>query len=306
MLKSHAAKAVILLLLSSSTYASKVTVSTFNINALVPIVSNSRVGLICEEIKHSTADIILLQEVWLKGYRQILKNCNYPHILDIDTSLGLYKRVENGFIKNKVLKSLSSFLSIFINPQIGYDTGLMILSRHPFQGNQEYSRLEFASNGNENYFLDGEIAVTKGAVATIVNILDTKVVIATTHLVANYTNQRYTDQRIKQLTQLKNWIIRYSKGLPTIVGGDFNFPTKSQLHKNIWQKVRSNIWPQKIFSEAKASFIRDTHQEGVLDRIFGFNGAKAEKGNLVFNDKKNTLSDHIGFQTTFNIDRHYD
>lgn len=292
----------ILLIFSGPILASKVTVATFNINALVPIVSTSRINLICEEIKRSKADIIFLQEVWIRDYRNVLKDCNFPYSVDIDTGVGLYKRIERGLVRRSFLKTLSSFLSIFISPHIGYDSGLMILSKFPFEDNMPHSKLEFITNGHEDYFWDGEIAVTKGAVGVVINIRGKKVFVATTHLVASYSDSKYTEQRIDQLTQLKKWITESSRGLPTIIGGDFNFPTKNPLHLKTWEDIRENLWPKSSFLEVRDEYISDTHHEGVLDRLFGTNGALPQSGAIVFNESSEFLSDHLGFETVFNIE----
>ena len=79
-----------------------------------------------------------------------------------------------------------------------------ILSKFPFEDNMPHSKLESITNGHEDDFWDGEIAVTKGAVGVVINIRGKKVFVATTHLVASYSDSKYTEQRIDQLTQLKN------------------------------------------------------------------------------------------------------
>jgi len=300
-LKFKTLVAAIFITLSQSTLASKITVSTFNINALVPLLETSRVERICDEIKRSQSDVIFLQEVWVREYREILKDCNFPYSLDIDTGVGLYKRVESGSIGSTVLRTISSLLSVFISPGLGYDSGLMILSKFPFEQNQVYSKLEFQVNGNEDSFWDGEIAVMKGAVGVVINIRGKKVFLATTHLVANYGKEKYTKQRIDQLKQLKLWIKEHSRGLPSIVGGDFNFATRGSIQLKIWQEIREKVWPKSVYTEVQDKFLQDTHPEGVLDRIFGVNGATPLTGSLVFNKNADSLSDHLGFQTTFKI-----
>lgn len=270
-------------------------IQTMNLGAIFAFSSKTkdRISKFCQNINSDhDVDIVLVQEVWMKSYREHLKSeCKFPFVVDLNESNGLKDKTVNE-LKTKFFKL---FLS---NVEVG--SGLMILSRYPIV---ETKKLSFSVGGSEKQLFDGEFMANKGAIGAIIkHPVIGNMFIANTHLIANYTDHDYDEQRLIQLRELFSWFYSNARLLPSAIGGDFNIspPGKGgvRISSNLWKHfVRNYIykfsWP-KIYKKNISTFIES--DEGILDHIFGINNLVAENYQL---SCQSTISDHCSLITEF-------
>ena len=205
-------------------------------------------------------------------------------------------------------------LKALVPDKIGYDTGLMILSRHPILNTY---KKHYSINGSQWHLRDGEMAVSKGVIGATINHHEFgEIFVATTHLVSEYIDKSYVRQRLTQLKELKSFIDQHSNNNPVILGGDFNIspPSKSKIRyldsDTLWGKVKEIFYEYKEYS---FDFDRLTtypgksleYDEGFIDHIFATNEFRASEGHVKFIDqisyknKKLPASDHYAVSTKF-------
>ena len=152
-------------------------------------------------------DVIVFEEAWLLKNQSMLTQCGYPYSFRPDH------------------KSLNR--------------GLMMISRFPFVKRYAtyYPKIKFTAANAKT----GEYMVHKGAIAAVVDHPQAgKVLIAGTHLVANYGgNLTFDNTRRYQLKLLKSWIDRIKGDLPVIVAGDLNVAPYKQSDQDVWPLVES-------------------------------------------------------------------
>jgi len=289
-------------------------VATFNIAGLTTFAKGTkkRIRVICNQLKKSNFEVIFLQEVWFKSGRKLFKDCGYKNILT-PYGIGLKSKRKG---KRKGLLNL--------------DTGLLILSKYPFVSSAQVTKkknpfkLNYSKNGSKKYFYDGEAAAHKGAIGAFIKKNNQPIFIATTHMVAEYNKHSYNIQRMRQMTELREWLLKKSLNKPIIFGGDFNSsPPPRTGHRKyntdkIWPIVITQIFPDEIFLEAKnldyanlTTYPKDEKNYplglGVLDHLFGSFGAKPITSTIIFKEKfkigkkSKRLSDHYGLNTVFQI-----
>lgn len=308
--------------MTTSTLASpNLKVLTFNVGGLSPfgkITSpddDKRLRSICLELGKQDYDVVLLQEVWTKGYRKLFKKCGYPYSLSREMISGLEYKWKRGLLTLGKLKLIARSYATLFPKNYGFDTGLMILSKFPLV---EAKLHRFLFNGIEDRaFKDGEFPVNKGALGAVVRHPDMgDLFVVNTHLVSNYEDENYVSQRRQQLTEIVKWIDSHKAGRPVIFGGDFNISPPgakggARTHNThlLWDELRYGFL--KDYRQAQFPFPHmstyigtEGSDEGVLDHIFS-NGLRAKDGSLAFTSpipcgKKLCLpSDHYGLVTTF-------
>ncbi|WP_157680664.1 endonuclease/exonuclease/phosphatase family protein [Bacteriovorax sp. Seq25_V] len=294
---------------AASSFASgNLRVLTLNLGAIMPFSSSTeaRISSFCEEIKTKDYDVILLQEVWISSYRELVKKkCDFKYSLDLDEQSGLDRNIEKGRVSSPSMRGINFVLSNLFG-HLGLDSGLLILSRYKLNSPK---RLIFSESGDEKYIFDGESFVSKGAIgATIKHPKLGDIFIATTHLVSDYIDHDYQEQKKLQLTELAAWFKVNSRRGKSILGGDFNISPPSDKRRrhlntsNLWENLKNNYL--KDFAALNSDFSDLTtfpgtgqdDDEGVVDHIFGHGGIIPLKGEITL---KNGFSDHYGFEAIF-------
>lgn len=298
-------KISLLIILSSSLFAREINVLTLNLGAIFPhsIKTRQNIKRFCAQDTLKKYDVVLLQEVWLKEYRKLIKDhCGFGYIVDLNESSGLIQKYDD--LKSPFLKLLShSFATIFKNYQT--DSGLMILSRHEIFNAQ---KLTYKENGSEDYFMDGEIAVSKGAIGAFLKIGKENIFVATTHLVSDYPDHEYLTQRQMQLEQLSSWVKIAAKGSKAIIGGDFNISPPSPSKKRylstdkLWSLFKKSYFKNpsfaKVKDDSKSTFPGKSEEldEGQVDHIFSLNGLIARESEIM---TSKIYSDHFAYSVIF-------
>lgn len=262
-----------------------------------------RIKRLCLELKVTDYDVVLLQEAWLAKDRKFLEKCGYPFVMNIG------------------VKAPSDWpgRGARAGREQNLESGLLILSRHPFI---ERKRVNYDQRGNlGTVFRDGERLASKAAYAARIETADgQKVWLVNTHLVANYCEsyprmncQSYEDERASQLEQLSYFVAKLEG--PIIMGGDFNMGPKPLSRDLAWQRF-DDFFPGFLQaphdpSRNSTSSISNNfnyYDMGKIDHLFGSKELRAVDGHLVFNQLMNInnlslhLSDHFGWETTFYFD----
>lgn len=250
-------------------------------HVLAPLRSE-RVTAICESLKDESRrengwQIILLQEAWLAEDRKKLKACGYRYSVDLE------------------------------DPSRLLDSGLLILSRYPIG---KSARLIFSAPPTAD-FQDGESFARKGAIIASVQHPAGPIWIANTHLISQYsqTHDTYFETRKRQFLSFYKWATDTVGNEPLILGGDFNFGPGNEL----WTILEETLLG---FSEAAESKLNCTicppntmhkENEGKVDHLFASSPFKAVAGSQAFtspvpiSDFSIHVSDHFGWQTTFEV-----
>jgi len=238
---------------------------------------NERREALCEALKKSKWDVVLLQEVWVKEDRVALKKCGYDHALDLDDG------------------------------KLPIDSGLLTLSRYPIT---HQDRLTYLQPKQTEISSDGESLVRKSANIIRIKLPETNVWVAQTHLVSVYDekNDTYEKQRSQQLHSFVKWAKARAGVEPLVLGGDLNITPEQPL----WREVETLLEGYTQAPEAKNACticppnpLHDTN-EGKPDHLFGSPMAKAVSGETALDkpfEKSIPYSDHFGWQTTFSIER---
>lgn len=283
----------------------EIKVMTLNLGAIFPhsIKTRQSIRSFCHSTELKKFDVVLLQEVWLKEYRKLIKdNCSFGYIVDLNESSGLIRK--RSTINSPFLKVLSYlFAGVFSRYQT--DNGLMILSRHEVLSTDKIS---YSENGSEKHYMDGEIAVNKGAIGAFIQVGNEKIFVATTHLVSDYPDHEYLGQRQLQLSQLSDWVTKSSGGIKTIIGGDFNISPPSHSKKRylntdkLWMVLKKSYFKNSSFAKFEQGDMTtfpgqsDLHDEGQVDHIFSLNGLWAIDSEI---ETDNIYSDHFAYSVVF-------
>lgn len=277
---------------------------TFNIGALMPLSIDTKKGIsrFCEHVVKEEYDIVFIQEAWINDYRsQIKRECHLGYSLDLDEQMGLLRNQDRGKVKTGKGKFFS-FLFRYLLPDMGIDSGLLILSRYKLT---RPSRLYFSVGGSEEYLFDGELAVSKGAIGAYIEHPHLgNVFVATTHLTSNYTDHQYDAQRVIQLKELSEWFKKRSGEYPAILGGDFNIspPGKRYLdNETLWSVLRKSYFSDLNFLKLNFSKLTtfpgsEGKDEGFVDHLLGHNGLIPTGGRVI---PKNGISDHHALNARF-------
>ena len=153
-------------------------------------------------------------------------------------------------------------------------------------------------------------------------------------MVAEYKDHSYYEQRRDQATQLMDFVKVFSQRMPTILGGDFNMGPSLQGRDNylnvdkLWNELRPTLLKDLKMAPLDYGNLTtytgansnkpgcETHDcdEGVIDHLFGYNGAVPVSAKIVFKNKFKVnnistgeryqlpYSDHFGMQAIFTIE----
>lgn len=299
-------------------------VLTFNVGALAPFgkvispQSVKRLKAICQRIEKSDYDVILLQEVWTQGYRKLFRDCGFPYIAESEEEAGLITKLKRGEVTIKKLKAIARSFRLLFPNDYGFDTGLMILSRYPLK---EMKMRRFEINGlEERSFSDGEFPVNKGVLGvTLEHPHLGEIFLANTHVVSEYENFSYDDQREVQFEEIMEFVSDHAHQRATILGGDFNMsppgPNDSERAfgmDRLWRRVRDSLFQDFRQADLKYENLStfpaqgDLPDLGVLDHLFSKGNLIPRSGAVVFDNgfscRKRKLcrfSDHFGFESIF-------
>lgn len=296
--------ALFLIISTSSVFA--INSLTFNIGALMPLSIDTKkaISKFCEHVNDSDYDIVFIQEAWITDYRnQIKRECDLEFNLDLDKKMGLLRNFDSGKLQS-TKAHIFSFLFRYLIPDMGIDSGLLILSRYKLSRPR---RLIFSVGGSEDYLFDGELAVSKGAVGAFIEHEEYgSVFVATTHLTSNYVDHQYDEQRVQQLKELSHWFKKTSNNRPAILGGDFNIspPGKRFMNnENLWSVLRKSYFkdlnfPKLNFSKMTTFPGKDGRDEGFVDHLLGYNGLIPTGGRVI---PKDGISDHHALNARFKL-----
>ncbi|EQC52581.1 endonuclease/exonuclease/phosphatase family protein [Bacteriovorax sp. DB6_IX] len=291
-------KLALTLLFTLSLHASSLKVLTFNIGALLPHSSRIERGIeiFCERVKKFDYDLVFIQEAWITSYRKkIIQDCQREFHLDLDSKTGILRNQAQGRIKS-FKGHFVSWLFRYIIPDYGVDSGMLILSKYKLDNPK---RLFFSVSGSEDYLLDGELLVSKGAIgANLLHPRLGKIFVANTHLTSNYVDHQYDKNRLQQLKELSTWFRKQGGQKPAVLGGDFNIspPGKRYLNnETLWSALRKSYFKNKNFLNLDFKNLTTYPGEGVgkdegfVDHLIGLNGAFPKKGKVI---KLDGVSDH--------------
>lgn len=314
----------ILLLVSGALSASEFKVVTLNVYRKPEIGADffgtERMNKICEVLKNEEHpdnngwDIVLIQEAWTVGSRKILKNCGYPHIVDI--GLGRWRagwgvRHRRGGIRPRPGRH---------GRELNLESGLLILSKFPIKKSLRY---KFKNEGRlSRVFRDGESAAAKSICLAQVELSDQKKVwLANTHLVANYCDNSDDDDcesyelvRTAQTKEMKKVFDEWVGNEPLVFGGDLNagehpnakdlsWVTLPKLFPGFEQAPHDEI---AVSTSSPSNYFKKGHKEGgKLDHVFASPHFDIYHGKLAFEKtfisskgEKLNYSDHYGWEST--------
>ena len=276
---------------------SALNVLTFNVYAKPdPINSrytNERMERICETFKRGNWDVVLLQEVWTKGYRQQFRQCGFPHVMDLNRTGELGAEGHLG-------------------------SGLMILSKYPLS---EQKRLILSKPSfNFTSVSHGESLVDKSVyLAQTVLPSGEKIWLANTHLTANYCSDSiFTDcdsydlERYQQASEAARFVKSQVGENAIVFGGDFNSGPHPFRNDSLWKKwgelfpnlVQAQYDTQSICTSCGTNFFKST-ESGKIDHLFASKNLFFESGKVVLGEKFKSprsglelnLSDHYGWES---------
>jgi hypothetical protein len=277
----------ILLLVSGALSASEFKVVTLNVYRKPEIGADffgtERMNKICEVLKNEEHpdnngwDIVLIQEAWTVGSRKILKNCGYPHIVDIGIGrwrAGWGVRHRRGGIRPRPGRH---------GREPNLESGLLILSKFPIKKSLRY---KFKNEGQlSRVFRDGESAAAKSI-----------------------------DLAQVELSDLKKVFDEWVGNEPLVFGGDLNagehpsakdlsWVTLPKLFPGFEQAPHDEI---AVSISSPSNYFKKGHKEGgKLDHIFASPHFDIYHGKLAFEKtfisskgEKLNYSDHYGWEST--------
>jgi endonuclease/exonuclease/phosphatase family metal-dependent hydrolase len=272
-----------LLLRPAAAQAELFKVLTYNLWGLSAAFSTApgrRIDGFCHYLKaqhpRHAYDVVLLQEVWKSWMVDRLKNCGYPHHLRLDEG--------------------------------SYETGLMILSRHPL--NEGYRHIFKSAPSGWSAFINGESLSTKGALMALVNHpLFGSVFVINTHVAANYGGSAsFEDIRREQLLEVEDHASLRGEGFPQILGGDLNVAPEGLSYTPLWDEFPrilprfKRVMPRFPVSTRDRSNPYSDLDEGHIDHLFGRDGARPLRATRVLDQPGAIFSDHYGWETYFEIE----
>ena len=239
---------------------------------------------LCNHLKHEAArqtwDVVLLQEVWRPWIARLLSGCGYSYSLRLDRG--------------------------------SFETGLMILSLHPmYAGSQHVFKNK--PSGPEA-IKTGESISSKGVLSAIVVHPNLgQFFIANTHLAANYGPKlTFEHIRMRQIEEVAGIMARDGvlgeRSIPRILGGDLNVAPEGPSYTLLWDMLPMILPGYRRWRPALPVSTRDDsnpyvdEDEGQLDHLFGFKGARPVSGSVVLDGPGTTFSDHYGWESEFDLD----
>lgn len=303
---------IFILFLTQVVSASEFKVVTLNVYRKpeigVDFFATERMNKICEVLKdkehpnNADWDVVLIQEAWTVGSRKILKDCGYPHVLDIGS--GLWR----------------AGWGVRHRRELNLESGLLILSRFPIKKSLRY---EFKNEGRLfRVFSDGEKVTAKSLYLAQFELPEGKKIwIANTHLVANYCdNAEDTDcescefVRTAQMREMRKVFDEWVGDDPLIFGGDLNagehpnakdlsWVTLPELFLGFEQAPHDELL---VSISSPTNFFKQGHKEGgKLDHIFASPHFEISDRKLAFDQKfiskegeNLNYSDHYGWEST--------
>ncbi len=277
--------------MSAAGLLSSVLVLTFNIWGLPDVgflvlspLRTQRVALLCERLKQSPQEhnwgIVLLQEVWTKQDRTLLKECGYPHFAD----------------KEESSRPL--------------DSGLLILSQWPLE---QVDRLIFSAKPDEKSAVEnGELFARKSAlIARVIHPILGPFWVSNTHLVASYNDSSdgYIEIRRRQFREYVLWSQDHAQKEPLILGGDFNFGP----HSVLWDEILGLLPDFMQAPEASTACtvcppnFMHSGKSKKLDHLLGSPrwvvtaGSVVMDGTITISGLFTNYSDHFGWESQFGL-----
>ncbi len=223
-------------------------------------------------------DVVLLQEVWKQWMGELIASrCGYPHVI----------RLEEG----------------------NYETGLMILSDHPYSD----ARRKIFENKPSGLaaFFKGESISTKGILTAIIHHPAMgPIQVADLHVVANYGGDlAFEDIRRLQLEEaaevLREQAAKLPPDLPVVMGGDLNVAPEGRSYTPLWDEIVrifsgfERFIPLHAVSTRSSANPDSSEDEGQLDHLFSNGRLKPVSGFVTNNTPGMIFSDHYGWETTF-------
>ena len=205
----------------------KLQVLTFNlwdVGKAAGEYNDQRIRAVCrlfkETYENNGWDIILIQELWpLRERKDTLKDCGYPYALNLDRE---YSEVTNPWPYQWITEQT-------FDDRI--DTGLRILSRYPMSDPKRHTYSENGSNGRlldtmSSFFTgkihldfevidlgkvgftqDAEYIASKSAILVTVEHPEIgPILVVNTHLISNFKDENYHEQRWLQLEELSKFV----------------------------------------------------------------------------------------------------
>ena len=315
---------IFILFLTQVVSASEFKVVTLNVYRKpeigVDFYATERMNKICEVLKdkehphNADWDVVLIKEAWTVGSRKILKDCGYPHVLDIGSGLwraGWGVRHRRGGIRPRQGRH---------GRELNLESGLLILSRFPIKKSLRY---EFKNEGRLfRVFSDGEKVAAKSVYLAQFELPEGKKIwIANTHLVANYCDnsedtacESYEIVRTAQMREMRKVFYEWVGDDPLIFGGDLNagehpnakdisWVTLPELFPGFEQAPHDELL---VSTSSPTNFFKKGHKEGgKLDHIFASPHFEISEGKLAFEQKfvskegeNLNYSDHYGWEST--------
>jgi endonuclease/exonuclease/phosphatase family metal-dependent hydrolase len=187
----------------------------------------------------------------------------------------------------------------------------MILSLHPMVGG---SRHLFRNKpSGPDAIKTGEAISSKGVLSAIVVHPELgEFFIANTHVAANYGPKlTFEHVRMRQLEEVAEIMARdgvlRGRPIPRILGGDLNVSPEGPSYTLLWDMLPMILpgyrrwvppFPVSTRDDSNPYVDRD---EGQLDHLFGFEGARPISGLLAFDSAGSFFSDHFGWETEFEL-----
>jgi endonuclease/exonuclease/phosphatase family metal-dependent hydrolase len=213
--------------------------------------------------------------------------------------------------KAQALTHLSKFPYFAWGPKarfLHFSSGLLILSRYPID---ETARITYSRCGGFDCFAN------KGALYARIQVPGAgPVSVFNTHLNAN----GYEAARVSQAAHLLRFVQAYARGLPTVVGGDFNGDGQS-LFQKAWRKTGQALFLRDahadyvdahpaVSASVREAFTADPvhnpflgHDETRrrLDHLYMMQGKALDYGLLFDGVHGEVLSDHFGVRATLDL-----
>lgn len=256
---------------------------------------NQRIDKLCEMLKddkhedNAGWDVILLQEVFSRKLRRKLSKCGYPYVVNINK-----RGRSEGFMQ----------------------TGLMMLSKHKVL---EQISVPYVERGDIDGFESlAERIVHRSLLLAKIQIGEKQVWFGDTHLAPNFEEvggSSNAKARRAQMIETAQIMRSYAKGLPFVVGGDFNFGPVTPSYEPLWDEI-PHFFPEvaqslddNTFTTYSSDNLLTTYpSDGKLDHLISSHALKAERGSLAL-DSKITVdgmlmnySDHYGWQREFSFE----
>lgn len=183
--------------------ASNLAVLSWNVHGLPLHAAPERLRRVAAWIEERQPDLVLLQEVWSRGYREILARALAPAYDAVSATHPLGALPRGGLLTLGRRRRLR-------------------LGRARFEA--------YRSSAPWYRLGEGDGLSGKGALAVEVEADDLSLVAVNTHLQAQYGERRYGDVRRAQLEQLAAFVAAAAAGRPLLLAGDLNTEAGEELY----------------------------------------------------------------------------